>query len=176
MIQDFLDFPGNRAAVHVAIEHAHKDRNARQGVVAEAKIRWRHRACDLADAAVCRRDHQSFTHRRDAWRIAEEIRAPERRQCAEPSKWAPQPEQDQADQREGPDEWVSLGRDRNELSADRIVDRHAPSYSAASAGASSGAVAAALISSSTGGGLRLGALFSSSPARASFSRASSASR
>src|SRR5260221_11685053 len=48
-------------------------------------------------------------------------------------------------------------------------------YSAASAGASSGAVAAALMASSTGGGLRLGAT-SSSPARASFSRASSASR
>ena len=80
-----------------------------------------------------------------------------------------------AGERESADERIAFRCDRRDLCANRIVDRHALSYSAASAGASIGATAAAEMTSSTGGGLRLGAT-SSSATRASFSRASSASR
>ena len=52
LIDDALDAAGDRAAVHVAVEHAHEDRDARQRLVAESELRRRHRGGDLADAAV----------------------------------------------------------------------------------------------------------------------------
>src|SRR5450759_3170346 len=175
LIDDFLDAAGDRAAVHVAVEHAHEDRDARQRLVAQPELVRRRCRGDLADAAIGGRHHQALAHRGHPRRIAEEIGAPQGRQRAEPAERAPQPEQHQAGEREGADKGVAFRRDRHDLRANRIVARHVLSYSAASAGASNGTEAASVLISSTCGGLRLGAT-SASPASASFSRASSASR
>src|SRR5262249_15854190 len=46
-------------------------------------------------------------------------------QRAEPSERTPQPEQNKANQCEGPDEWVALRTHWDDLRANRIVDQHA---------------------------------------------------
>src|SRR5262245_55318901 len=125
VINDFLDLPGDRTAVNMAVEHAHEDRNARQWSVAEIKVGRRNRAGDLAYATICRRHHQAVPYRGHPRGIAEEIRAPDRCQRPEPSERAPEPKQDEARQCEGPDEGIPLRSYRNELRADRIIDRHA---------------------------------------------------
>src|SRR6266508_3464787 len=43
VIDDALDLAGERAAVHVTIEHAHEDRHARQRVLAQFELLRRHR-------------------------------------------------------------------------------------------------------------------------------------
>src|SRR5262249_32030725 len=101
--------------------------------------------------------------------IAKEQRAPDRQPRADPAEQRPQPEQDQARQREGADEWQALAVNRHDRATDRGENGHV--YSAASARSIGGSRAPSSIS----GGLRWGAAASSST-WASFSRAASASR
>src|SRR5262249_59825690 len=91
VINDFLDLPGNRTAVNVAVEHAHEDRNARQWRVAKIKVGRRNRASDLAYATICRRHHQAVSYRVHPRGIAAEIRAPDRSQRPEPTERAREP-------------------------------------------------------------------------------------
>ena len=119
-----LDPPRHRAPVHVAIEHAHEDRNPRQRPFAEPQLRRRHRIHHPADAAVGRRNHEALAQRRDADRVAEEIGAPGRRQRADPAERGPDEEQDQARQRKPADERIALRMDGRELRADGIDDGH----------------------------------------------------
>src|SRR5262249_22960905 len=125
VINYFLNFPGDWAAVYMAVEHAHEDRNARQRLVTEAKVRWRHRTGDLVYTAIRGRDHQAITYWCYARRVTEEIGTPDRCQRAEPSERTPQPEQNEANQGEGPDEWVALRAHSDDLRAKLIGDQHA---------------------------------------------------
>ena len=184
LVDDLLDAAAHRAAVHVAVEHAHEDRDPRQRPVAEFELRRRHRIDDLADAAVRGRDHDALAHRRHPHRIAEEIGAPDRQHGPDPAERRPDPEQDQARQREHADEREAFAVDRaragsgsrrrrtlRSLSCSRRLVRRA----ARSPAARRGAPAAGRSALRTAGGLRLGATGSSSTC-ASFSRAASASR
>src|SRR5215470_6567192 len=184
LVDDLLDPAGDGAAIDVTVEHVHEDRDARQGALAEIELRRWHRIDDLAHAAVGGRHHQALARRRHPVGIAEEQRAPDRHHGADPAEWRPQPEQDQAHERKDADERQPFAMDRNNLPSDRCDDRHAhsaalfrclvpPHYSAAWALGT--AASSATTSSSTCGGLRLGAM-ASSPISASFSRAASASR
>src|SRR5262249_58567706 len=80
VINDFLDLPGDRTAVNMAVEHAHEDRNARQWSVAEIKVGRRNRAGDLDYATICRGNPQAVPYRGHPRGIAEGSRAPDRRQ------------------------------------------------------------------------------------------------
>src|SRR6476659_1604878 len=100
---------------------------------------------------------QSNTLMKMERRIAEEVVAPERYDRAEPAERRPQPKQNDGRERKAADEGIPLRMDRRELRADGIDDGHCaslPRHSAASAAAGR--------SSSTWGGLRLGATFSAS--------------
>ena len=123
--------PADRAAVHVAVEHAHEDRDAHHRAVAERELGRRHGIGDPAHPPVGGRDHETFAQRGHPRRIAEEIDAPQRGESAEPAERRPQPHQEQACDREPRDEGIAFVVDRNELRADRGDDRHA--HSAASA-------------------------------------------
>ena len=165
--------PDDRTAVHVAIEHAHENGNARQRPVAEIKFLRRRGVGDAADAAIGRRHHDALARRRHPLRIAEEIGAPERRQRRQPAERRPQPKQNQADERDRrrrrdspPDGWARAASGWNR-------GRTLALFS--SVGVGPGASASAGRSSSTSGGLRLGATISSSTSARS-SRAFSASR
>ena len=178
VIGDALDPAGHRAAVHMAIEHAHEDRDPRQRPFAELEVLRRHRIGDEAHAAVRRRHHDALAHRRHAVGIAKEIDAPDRRHGAEPAQRRPQPEQEQADQREHADERQALAVDRRELGADGGENGHGHSAASARSIGGSGrrsSSAGSARTSATVGGLRLGATGSSSTS-ASFSRACAASR
>src|SRR5262249_59492371 len=48
MIDHALDFPAERAAVHVTIEYAHEDRHPRQRPLAQFELLRRHRVDDAA--------------------------------------------------------------------------------------------------------------------------------
>src|SRR5262245_43783559 len=173
LVDDLLDPAGDGAAIDMAVEHVHEDRNAREGALAEIELRRWHRIDDLAHAAVGGCHHQALARRSYPIGIAEEQRTPDRHHSADPAERRPQPEQDQAHKRKDADERQPFAMDRNDLASDRRDNRHA--YSAASLrciGLGTG-VSSAVISS-TEGGLRFGAS-GSSPISASFSRAASAS-
>ncbi len=176
MIDQPLDLPVERAAVHVAIEHAHEDRHPGQRPLAQFELLRRHRVRDAAHTPVGGSHQEPVAERRHPRGVAEEIRAPDRRQDAKPAEWRPQPEQQQAHQREGNDEAQALAVDRRQLGADGGKNRHV--YSAASArsiGGPESSLSTERSGSSSAGGFRLGATTSSST-NASFSRAAAASR
>src|SRR5579862_1531462 len=155
----------------MAIEHAHENGNARQRPRAEIELLRRQGIYNLAQAAVGRRHDDAVAHWRHPRWIAEEIRAPQRRNRADPAERRPEPKQYEAHQRKAADERIALRMDRRELRADGFDDRHR--YSAASAAGMSSLCDS--VSSAIPGGLRLGAA-SSSPTSAKSSRAFAASR
>src|SRR5882672_265230 len=176
LVDDLLDPAGGGAAIDVTVEHVHEDRDARQGALAEIELRRRHRVDDLAHAAVGGRDHQALARRRHPVGIAEEQRAPDCHDGADPAERRPEPEQKQARERKDADERQSFAMDRNDLPSDRRDNRHAHSAAWILATSTGFAVSSTgLGTSSTCGGLRFGAI-TSSPISASFSRAASASR
>ena len=123
--------------------------------------------------------HDPVADRRHPLRIAEEIDAPERRHGGEPAERRPQPEQEQADQREQADERQALAVDRRQLGANGGENGHAQSITPRRRHGQWAARSPARRTHgqrrSTVGGLRLGAT-ASSPTSSSFSRAASASR
>ena len=70
------------------------------------------------------REGLPVAYRRDPHGIAEEQRAPDREAGADPAERRPDPEQDQAGQREGTDEGVAFGMDRRDLRSNRMGDGH----------------------------------------------------
>jgi hypothetical protein len=109
----------------MAVEHAHEDGNARERPDAELEFLRRHRIGHAAHAAVGRRDQDAFSRWCNPRRIAEEIRAPERRDDREPAERRPQPQQHQRNERESADEGIALRMNRRKLRADRADDGHA---------------------------------------------------
>src|SRR5262249_37191273 len=113
---------------------------------------------------------------RHALDVEKKIGSPERGQDAKQAEWRPQPEQQQAHHREGSNEAQTLAVDRRQLGAERGKNRHAHSAaSARSMGGPESSLSIVRSGSSSVGGLRLGAMTSSSTS-ASFSRAAAASR
>src|ERR1700751_463891 len=107
-IDDALDASGDRAAIDVAVEHAHEDRDARQRPFAEFKLARRDHVHDLTDAAVRRRHHDLLSDRRYARRIAKKIYAPQRRDHAQPAKRRPYPEQNEGRHGKAGDERITF--------------------------------------------------------------------
>ena len=87
-IGDAVDPPRDRTAVHMAVEHAHEDRDPRQRPVAEPEFGRRQHLRDHRDAPVGRRHHDALAHRRHPHRIAEEQRAPDGQHRADPARAA----------------------------------------------------------------------------------------
>src|SRR6202166_2465635 len=85
-IGDAVDPPRHRTAVHMAVEHAHEDRDARQRPVAETEFGRRQYLRHHRDAPVGRRHHDALAHRRHPHRIAEEQRAPDGKPRADPAQ------------------------------------------------------------------------------------------
>jgi hypothetical protein len=186
-IGDAVDPSCGGTAVHMTIENAHEDRDPRQRPVAQAEFGWRQNTHDHGDAPIRGRHHDTVSHRRHADGIAEKQRAPDGQQRADPPQWRPQQEQDQAHEGKAADEEIAFGMNRRDLRANGIGYRHENSLTACELTIHSlgrgplpckgrsvknhSAAAGVTSESSTGGGSRLGASFSSA-IRASFSRAS----
>src|SRR5215472_2431371 len=85
-IDDTLDASGDRAAINVAVEHAHENRNARQWQFTKLELLRRDRADNLADPAVGRRHHEPLADRRYPRRIAKKISTPQCRDHADPAE------------------------------------------------------------------------------------------
>src|SRR5262249_19357933 len=176
MIDHPLDRPLEWAAIHMAIEHAHEDRHPWQRPLAQFELFRRHRVDDAAHPPVGGSNDDAIALRRHARGVAKKIGAPERCQEAKPAEWRPQPEQQQAHHREGSDEAQTLAVDRRPLGAEGGKNPHAHSAAPApSTGGRARALSVVSEGSSSVGGLRLGAMTSSSTS-ASFSRAAAASR
>src|ERR1700731_3040189 len=122
-IRDAVDPSRHRTAVHVAVEHAHEYRDARQRPVAEAEFGRRQYLRHHRDASVGRRHHDALAHRRHPDRIGKKQRAPPRQQRAEPAERRPDPEQNQARKRKAADKRIALGVNRRNLRANGVGDR-----------------------------------------------------
>ena len=124
MIDDLRDAALHRGAIDVAVEDRHENRHPLHRRHAEAELRRRRGEAGGTDDAVGGRDDEVAADRGDAGRIAEEIRAPQRGDEAEPSKRRPQPPQDERRDGEAEDEEIAFRMDRRELTAQRFYDAH----------------------------------------------------
>src|SRR5271165_5365104 len=124
MVDDPLDSPRDRRAVHMAVEHRHENRDALQRPHAQSQLGGRAGEAGEADHAVGRRDHEIGADRRHARGIAEEIGAPKRGDQPQPAERIPQPPENQGDDREACDEEVALRMDRRESAAEGVDDAH----------------------------------------------------
>jgi len=123
-IRDPVDPSRRRTAVHMAVEHAHEYRDARQRPVAETEFGRRQHLRHHRNATVGRRHDDALTHRRHPHRIAEKQRTPDGQQRADPAERRPDPEQNQAGKSKAADERIALGVHRRNLRADGVGDRH----------------------------------------------------
>ena len=124
MIDDLRDAALHRGAIDVAVEDRHENRHPLHRRHAEAELRRRRGEAGGTDDAVGGRDDEVAADRGDAGRIAEEIRAPQRGDEAEPSERRPQPPQDERRDGEAEDEQIAFRMDRRELTAQRFYDAH----------------------------------------------------
>src|SRR5690349_21431970 len=88
-IGDPLNPSGDWTSIHVTVEYAHENRNARQRLLAEIEFRWRRHTRNLANPAVGRRHHNALTDGRHPRRIAKKINAPQCRDHADPTERRP---------------------------------------------------------------------------------------
>src|SRR5258705_8745512 len=91
-IRDPVDPSRRRTAVHMAVEHAHEYRDARQRPVAETEFGRRQHLRHHRDASVGRRHDDALAYRRHPHRIAEKQRTPDGQQRADPAERRPDPE------------------------------------------------------------------------------------
>src|SRR6516225_11727516 len=96
LVDDALDLAGDRAAINVAVEHAHENGDARERLLAERELLRRHRVGDSAYPSVGGSDDDAVANGRDVRGITEEIGAPGRCRGGEPAARRPEPEQDEA--------------------------------------------------------------------------------